>query len=178
MKSEQILFALYRKYLFEKNIDLIANEFGDFRADFFAYDRKKNVTHEIEIKTSLKDFKKDIEKDKHKIYKSAKNNICIPDYFWFCVPHKISNKVLDIINNTVEYEKYGLYEYVIRRTGTFGIEQKIYICKRAVNLRPFQLDKIDIQKLTFRMLTKNSYEVYNRIFNVIKSHVFTEFDEP
>lgn len=86
---------------FGKKISIIATEVGRNSADVVY--SVNNYLYEIEVKTSIPDFKADFKKPKHLEYKAGKG-IWTPNFFSFAVPESLVDKVLPLLEGT----PYGL----------------------------------------------------------------------
>jgi len=82
---------------------MCCTEVGRFNADF-AY-INGGALHEVEIKTSVADFKADFKKRKHKIYEHNTRTYWAPNFFYFAVEAQLVPKIAHLLAN---YPKYGL----------------------------------------------------------------------
>jgi hypothetical protein len=103
MTSGIIKALLFNYYRYTRQVIYIADEVSSTGGEIADILLIKNRSHEIEIKISLSDLKKDIEKRKHHFIKIGLSHT---DYFSFCVTRELKDKAIEIINQL--NPKYGL----------------------------------------------------------------------
>jgi hypothetical protein len=101
MNSSYIKTVLMCWLRFNKQIAIVATEAGKYNSDVIY--STNNQLFEIEVKTSLADFKEDFKKPKHLEYKVTTNQWA-PNFFLFAVPLELVDKVLPLLENS----SYGL----------------------------------------------------------------------
>lgn len=143
MNADDIKSILLQLYRFKNRIYHIATEV--MYADVLLYKENKRSSHvtEIEIKTSISDFKADLKKDKHTYYKDCKSYQNIkPDFFYYCMPEILYNKYTNKIN--LPNSNYGIM--TIDRYGD------VLTIKEAKRLNSYSFaDKGTITKIVMRM---------------------------
>ena len=101
MNSNYIKTVLMCWLRFGKQVSIIATEAGKYNSDVIY--STNNQLFEIEVKTSVADFREDFKKSKHNEYKITTNQWA-PNFFIFAVPAELVDKVLPHIENS----SYGL----------------------------------------------------------------------
>ena len=101
--------------------------------------------YEIEIKISMEDVYRDFSKKqlKHLLYKNdplqavtrERPHIIIPDYFYFCVPQSLSEKVIVYFkSNDVPYGGMEVYDKTYHYFGSESTLRHVRVVKRAKKL--------------------------------------------
>jgi hypothetical protein len=134
MNSSYIKACLTCWLRFSKQISIFATEVGKYNADLLFVD--KGLLTEIEIKTSVSDFKEDFKKKKHIEYKHPAN-IWAPANFYFAVTPDIAKRVSAELAGT----KYGLLViYPAMKDGIFlDWNKRVAIAKKATILHNRQV---------------------------------------
>lgn len=115
----QALFYLRIK----QRCTFIATEAGYNSADVLGINEKKMI--EIEVKTSMVDFKNDFKKPKHYNYNKDEGGWrkqWIPNQFYFAVPPEMVEDVKKYLDEHTEYCRYGVLALVVPDTdGEFRV---------------------------------------------------------
>lgn len=127
MNSSYIKACLTCWLRFSKQISIFATEVGKYNADLLFVD--KGLLIEIEVKTSVSDFKNDFRKKKHLEYKHPAN-IWAPAIFYFAVTPDIAKQVSAELAGT----KYGLLViHAAMKDGVFlDWNKRVGVAKKAV----------------------------------------------
>jgi len=169
---------------FSRRCFLAGTEVGGYCADVLGAN-SKSVT-EIEIKTSINDLKNEFKSRtkirKHNYYKNGKNTgkyYIIPNYYYVCVPEKIGNKSLEIVNKL--NDKYGLIIFKDWIDGWNGYKNRLFahipnrthsIIKPARKLISAYNDKFE-RLLRMRMSTE-LYSIYEKYLERIIETTYFE----
>lgn len=146
--AKLIKLILMLKYRFKDGF-MVTSEctgHGGGIADLILYDLKKDSMVEIEIKISKQDLKKDILKQKHKIYRN-KENIEIQQ-FYYAVPSKLVEYCKAYL---IEHDlEYGIIEIVTEKVEGFDFKEfsdcaelvcVVKRCKRFNKNKPYESQK-------------------------------------
>ena len=177
MNSAQLKTAILCHYRYRQRRKYIATEVGTFSADVIVANDKD--MHEIEVKTSISDFRNDFKKEKHNIYcrLGSRYSIWIPNKFYFAVTPALKDFALKYLQN---YPQYGLY---VVNTHIFLKEGKIEIAKPARYIHRNPVSPKIYELLLFRMSSeiaihylKNELtnKVYTKLTKIINLHVDKE----
>jgi hypothetical protein len=141
-------------FRFIKQVNLITTECGFYNADIMFY--KKHILHEIEVKTSIQDFKMDFKKQKHEDFKlinklNEKALPSVPNYFSFLVPLELQIDALKILEN---HDNYGLYVISPKK------HTKMSLWLKCVK-RPKLLHNLKNNKIANTIISRMASEIIN-----------------
>ena len=121
--AKLIKLILMSKYRFKDGI-MVTSEccgHGGGIADIILYDLKKEYMCEIEIKISKQDLKKDINKQKHRIYK--RKDLIEIQQFYYAVPSKLVEYCKEFLS--IHDLDYGIIEILTEEVESFDFYKKM-----------------------------------------------------
>lgn len=150
MNSNYIKTSILCWLRFAKQVSVIATEVGVYNSDVL-YSHKDKL-FEIEVKTSLADFKEDFKKPKHEDYKKTSNSWA-PNFFIFAVPPELVAKTLPLIENG-PYGMISISPAFNENNVLVAWEKRVTVIKRPKALHSRNCNDLVKQKIVHRLASE------------------------